>query len=392
MTDTASTLFLASGGMGEVWRATDVALGRVVAVKVLLPEALTDPSFGVRFRAEARTLAAFRHPNVVDVYDFGESPPATHGGIPRDGLRRRRATVPADRAAGRLPVAETLSVVAQAAEALHAAHASGVVHRDVKPGNLLVQADGTVVLVDFGVARSTALAATTPPMAYPARLCTWRPSRYPASRSRPPPTSTPSARSPTTAWPDTRPSTATPRWRSPCGTSTTNSAATRGHTRPVRALVRRALAKNPADRYQTAAALAAAARAAAAAVGGHLPGGAGSAATAQAVGLPTAPLAPPPPLGARANGTTKPDLPVVAAGAGRTTTIRTATARGTPEPRGSPGSGSRGPPVPGRFMTTGIGAGLRPARAAPRARRRSCRRRSRGARRRRPRRRARVRR
>ncbi|WP_203900415.1 protein kinase domain-containing protein, partial [Virgisporangium aliadipatigenens] len=65
--------FLASGGMGEVWRATDQRLGRTVAVKVLLPTLLTDPDFRKRFAAEARILAAFRHPNVVDVYDYGET-------------------------------------------------------------------------------------------------------------------------------------------------------------------------------------------------------------------------------------------------------------------------------------------------------------------------------
>lgn len=129
--------------MGEVWRATDVVLGRVVAVKVLLPAALTDPSFADRFRAEARILAAFHHPNVVDVYDFGEN--STGGGpvaylvmtyIDGEPLSHRIAS------ARRLPVAETMSVVAQVAGALHAVHATGVVHRDVKPGNLLVRADG----------------------------------------------------------------------------------------------------------------------------------------------------------------------------------------------------------------------------------------------------------
>jgi len=160
--------FLASGGMGEVWRATDVVLGRQVAVKVLLPAMLTDPGFAARFRAEARILAAFRHPNVVDVYDFGESTidgkPAAYlvmAYVAGEPLSHRIAT------AGTLPVIETLSVMAQAADALEAAHVNGVVHRDVKPGNLLVQDDGTVVLVDFGVARSAAVTAITAADAVP---------------------------------------------------------------------------------------------------------------------------------------------------------------------------------------------------------------------------------
>jgi serine/threonine protein kinase len=148
---------LASGGMGEVWRATDESLGRTVAVKVLRPELLADPTFSARFRAEARMLAALHHPGVVGVYDFGEGTgpdgaPVTYlvmeyvEGEPLSRLLAR----------GERPsTAETLAIVARAAGALHAAHIAGIVHRDVKPGNLLLQADGSVVLVDFGIARST---------------------------------------------------------------------------------------------------------------------------------------------------------------------------------------------------------------------------------------------
>jgi serine/threonine-protein kinase len=143
--------------MGEVWRATDTVLGRPVAVKVLLASLVDDPSFNRRFRTEARIMAALRHPNVVDVYDYGESDTPDGGTatylvmayIDGEPLSKRIATH------GRLSVNETLRTVAQAADALHAAHTSGIVHRDVKPGNLLVEPDGTVMLADFGVARST---------------------------------------------------------------------------------------------------------------------------------------------------------------------------------------------------------------------------------------------
>ncbi|HEV7898513.1 MAG TPA: serine/threonine-protein kinase [Planosporangium sp.] len=154
---------VADGGMGQVWRATDVSLGRTVAVKVLRPALLTDPGFDARFRAEARTMAALTHPNVVNVYDYGRSALATGGDVAFlvmayvDGepLSRRIAD------AGRLPTTEAMSVVAQAAEALHAAHLRGIVHRDVKPANLLIQPSGMVTLVDFGVARSAAVTQIT---------------------------------------------------------------------------------------------------------------------------------------------------------------------------------------------------------------------------------------
>jgi serine/threonine protein kinase len=153
---------LATGGMGDVWRATDTVLGRPVAVKVMLPALLTDPDFTARFQAEARMMATLRHPGVVQVYDYGQTRLASDDVVylvmtyvDGEPLSRRLA------AAGRLPVAETLRIVAQAADALQAVHQSGIVHRDVKPANLLVQPDGAVVLVDFGVARSAAATKLT---------------------------------------------------------------------------------------------------------------------------------------------------------------------------------------------------------------------------------------
>ncbi|WIM94730.1 protein kinase [Actinoplanes oblitus] len=142
---------IAAGGMGEVWAATDTVLGRPVAVKTLLGGLGADSGFLNRFQHEARTMAALRHPGVVPVYDFGET---------EDGaflVMARVAGQPLNRLLadrGQLTVAETMSVVAQAGRALQAAHEAGVVHRDVKPGNLIIEPDGTVVLVDFGVARS----------------------------------------------------------------------------------------------------------------------------------------------------------------------------------------------------------------------------------------------
>jgi serine/threonine-protein kinase len=154
---------IASGGMGEVWRATDTSLGRDVAVKVLRSALHTDPSFDARFRAEARMMAALTHPNVVNIYDYGHSPLGdgtevaylVMAYVAGEPLSQRIA------AAGRLPVDEALAIVAQAADALHAAHSGGIVHRDVKPANLLVQPNGTVILVDFGVARSPSVTGVT---------------------------------------------------------------------------------------------------------------------------------------------------------------------------------------------------------------------------------------
>src|SRR4051812_17254323 len=150
--------------MGDVWRGTDVVLGRVVAVKVLKPAMLSDPEFSARFYGEARMMAAFRHPGVVEVYDYAGG----GGGQDEDDCAYLvMAYVEGEplsarlKEAGRLSVTETMSIVAQTAEALHAAHLHGTVHRDVKPGNLIVKPNGTVMLVDFGVARSAQVTSMT---------------------------------------------------------------------------------------------------------------------------------------------------------------------------------------------------------------------------------------
>jgi len=149
---------IAAGGMGEVWRATDTVLGRDVAVKTLHAGRAEDPGFQTRFRHEARTMAVLHHPGVADVYDYGQSGPDAYIVMARvegEALNQRIA------ARGRLTPDETMSIVAQAGRALEAAHQAGIVHRDVKPGNLIIRPDGTVVLVDFGVARSAESVALT---------------------------------------------------------------------------------------------------------------------------------------------------------------------------------------------------------------------------------------
>ncbi|TYC02105.1 protein kinase [Micromonospora sp. WP24] len=154
---------IASGGMGDVWRAVDETLDRCVAVKMLHPRLSTAAGFGERFRREARAMAALRHPGVAQVYDYGEL--ERPGGtvlayivmecVQGQPLSERIADV------GRLDPAETMSIAAQTARALQAAHDAGVVHRDVKPHNLIIEPDGHVVLVDFGVAVTQDAASLT---------------------------------------------------------------------------------------------------------------------------------------------------------------------------------------------------------------------------------------
>jgi serine/threonine protein kinase len=142
---------IGGGGMGEVWRGTDELLGRTVAIKIMLPALLDEPGFTDRFRTEARVMAQLKHPGVVDVYDFYSDAQVAFlvmEYVDGDPLSRTLGRV------GRLTAARTMALIAQAADALEAAHQAGIVHRDVKPGNLMVRANGTLVLTDFGISRS----------------------------------------------------------------------------------------------------------------------------------------------------------------------------------------------------------------------------------------------
>ncbi len=159
---------IATGGMGEVWRAEDTVLDREVAVKVLKHEYADDPTFRSRFEAEARHAAALHHPNVASVFDFGEI--VEDDGYGDSGSRRPflvMELVPGQPLSALLqggepvPPERAADLVAQAADAIGAAHALGVVHRDVKPANLLVTPDGTVKITDFGIARAADGAAIT---------------------------------------------------------------------------------------------------------------------------------------------------------------------------------------------------------------------------------------
>jgi hypothetical protein len=149
---------LAAGGMGQVWRAEDTLLGRPVAVKVLRSEYTGDPLFVARFRAEAQHAAALSHPNIAAVYDYGEEPAIDGSGehlayLVMELVEGESLSAVLARS-GSLSPGRTLDVLRQTASALAAAHAAGVVHRDVKPGNVLVRSDGVVKITDFGIAWS----------------------------------------------------------------------------------------------------------------------------------------------------------------------------------------------------------------------------------------------
>ena len=153
---------IAGGGMGEVWRAEDTVLGRDVAVKILRREYADDPTFLARFRAEARHTAGLAHQGIAAVYDFGEGDPDVAAAEPGAGSPYLvMELVPGEPLStlmsreGPLTPERTLDIVGQAANGLQAAHDAGVIHRDIKPGNILVTPDGVVKITDFGISRAT---------------------------------------------------------------------------------------------------------------------------------------------------------------------------------------------------------------------------------------------
>ena len=141
---------VAIGGMGEVWEATDHVIGRTVAIKILKDEYMGDPGFLERFRAEARHAALVNHEGIASVFDYGEEDGSAFlvmELVPGEALStilERETSLEPNR---------VLDIIAQTASALQAAHAAGLVHRDIKPGNLLITPDGRVKITDFGIAR-----------------------------------------------------------------------------------------------------------------------------------------------------------------------------------------------------------------------------------------------
>ena len=155
---------IATGGMGQVWEADDAVLDRRVAVKILKPEFSSDPEFVERFRSEAKVTARISHPGIATVYDYGQIEDPASGsplsylvmelvmGEPLSDVLAREGT---------LPLRHTLDMLEQTGRALNAAHAIGLVHRDVKPGNILITPTGQVKLTDFGIAKSMGASAVT---------------------------------------------------------------------------------------------------------------------------------------------------------------------------------------------------------------------------------------
>jgi serine/threonine-protein kinase len=162
---------IAVGGMGEVWQASDTRLDRTVAVKVLKAELSGDAEFLHRFRTEARTTASLNHPGIAAVHDYGESSAGAGGthdaadehsiaylvmelveGEPLAGILAREGRLAADR---------VLDILEQAGNAVQAAHERGLVHRDIKPGNILVTPTGVVKITDFGIAKAAHAAPVT---------------------------------------------------------------------------------------------------------------------------------------------------------------------------------------------------------------------------------------
>ncbi|MDT5302086.1 MAG: eukaryotic-like serine/threonine-protein kinase, partial [Mycobacterium sp.] len=148
---------LGRGGMGEVWRAHDTSIDRTVALKMLLPHFAQDPQFDQRFRREARAAARLDDPHVVPIYDVGEIDGRLYvtmrliNGVDLQTLLD----------AGPLDPGRAVHIIEQIASALHSAHQIGLVHRDVKPSNILLAHNDFAYLIDFGIARATGDTALT---------------------------------------------------------------------------------------------------------------------------------------------------------------------------------------------------------------------------------------
>ena len=150
---------IGSGGMADVYKAKDHKLNRMVAVKVLKPEFREDKTFIRKFRTEAQAAAGLSHPNIVNVYDVGEDRGVYYivmelveGITLKDYIDRK----------GKLSVKEATSIAIQVSLGLEAAHNRNIVHRDVKPQNIIISTDGKVKLSDFGIAKATSPTPSAP--------------------------------------------------------------------------------------------------------------------------------------------------------------------------------------------------------------------------------------
>ena len=149
---------IATGGMGEVWQAQDEVILRQVAIKILKQQYMGDPDFVERFRTEAKHAAMINHDGIANVYDYGEDDGSAYlvmelvPGESLSSILEREKT---------LPEQQVISIMLQTALALDSAHREGLVHRDIKPGNLLITPDGEVKITDFGIARVANQASLT---------------------------------------------------------------------------------------------------------------------------------------------------------------------------------------------------------------------------------------
>src|SRR5207253_1458652 len=157
------TAQIGKGGMGQVYRATDTKLKRQVAIKVLPPSLAADSDRLARFQREAEVLASLNHPHIAAIYGLEES-----GGITALVMELVEGEDLSQRIArGAIPLADALPIAKQIAEALEAAHEHAVIHRDLKPANIKVRSDGTVKVLDFGLAKMDGSSVATGPVEAP---------------------------------------------------------------------------------------------------------------------------------------------------------------------------------------------------------------------------------
>src|SRR5919106_3303727 len=151
---------LGEGGMATIWRAIDEQLDREVAVKILRPQFSSDPGFAARFKQEARAAGGLSHPNIVGVYDYGTDGPDGEQYIVMELVTGRDLSAIL-RERHSLSIDDSVRIAIGVASALEVAHRKGIVHRDVKPGNILITDGGDVKVTDFGIARAVSEASMT---------------------------------------------------------------------------------------------------------------------------------------------------------------------------------------------------------------------------------------